>query len=57
MPERFPNYSYNLYSFEARDTTEIKTGLAAKGLDYRDIISITWVTDHYRVFYGLKIMT
>ncbi len=58
MPAKWPNYKYNLYSFEVRTTEDIKQELTNRKLDYRDIISITWigpqVDGYYQVFYGLK---
>ena len=58
MPAKWPNYKYNLYSFEAQNTEKIDEELKNRKCDYRDIVSITWIgtklDGYYQVFYGLK---
>ncbi|MCK4819064.1 hypothetical protein KA005_25040, partial [bacterium] len=58
MPAVWPNYKWNLYDFKVKTTDDIKQELRDRKLDYRDVISITWIgpqVDGYdQVFYGLK---
>lgn len=58
MPAKWPDYQYNLYDFEARTLDDIRQELLNRKLDYRDIVSITWIGQqvggYYQVFYGLK---
>jgi len=58
MPAKWPDYKYNLHSFEVYTTEEIDKELKNRNCDYRDIVSIIWigpqVGGHYQVFYGLK---
>ena len=58
MPARYPNYRYNLHSFEVYTTEDMKTEMDDRGIDYRDIVSIVWIgpriDGYYQVFYGLK---
>jgi hypothetical protein len=58
MPAKWPDYKYNLHSFEAHSTEEIDKELKNRNCDYRDIVSITWIgtllDGHYQVFYGLR---
>ena len=58
MPAKWPDYKYNLHNFETYSVKDMKTEMAMRKIDYRDIVSITWigpqVGGYYQVFYGLK---
>ena len=58
MPAKWPNHKYILYSFEVYSLKKINEELDERNLDYRDIVSITWigtqVDGFYKVFYGQK---
>ncbi len=58
MAAKWPDYKYNLYSFEVKTLDNIRDELTNRKIDYRDIVSITWIgtqmDGYYQVFYGLK---